>query len=138
MKVSVFSLILLILTNILHQIKTIISEQWSLVTTWAYFVTISLFLFEFILQYLRKKIIQRIRFWSNFYYFAISPTFISLISNSIVQIGLSKDSAPWEIIWSGGIETFWAQKIRQENLSWFTKILNYVKFSCIIFCARLF
>ena len=138
MKVSVFSLILLILTNILHQIKTIISEQWSLVTTWAYFVTISLFLFEFILQYLRKKIIQRIRFWSNFYYFAISPTFISLISNSIVQIGLSKDSAPWEIIWSVGIETFWAQKIRQENLSWFTKILNYVKFSCIIFCAKLF
>ena len=110
MKVSVFSLILLILTNILHQIKTIISEQWSLVTTWAYFVTISLFLFEFILQYLRKKIIQRIRFWSNFYYFAISPTFISLISNSIVQIGLSKDSAPWEIIGLGVLKHFELKK----------------------------
>lgn len=138
MKVSVFSLILLILTNILHQIKTTINEQWTLVTTWAYFCDNSAFFIWVYFAIFEKKKIQRIRFWSNFYYFVISPTFISLISNSIIQIGLLKDSAPWEIIWSGGIETFSAQKNRQENLSWFTKILNYVQFSCIIFCVKLF
>ena len=36
------------------------------------------------------------------------------------------------------IEPFWDQKIIQEILTKFTKILNYIKSSCIIFCAKLF
>ena len=39
---------------------------------------------------------------------------------------------------SGVIETFWAQKIIQEKFSRFTKVLNYIKSSCIIFCTKMF
>ena len=35
-------------------------------------------------------------------------------------------------------ETFWDQKIKQEILTKFTKILNYIKSSCMMFCAKLF
>ena len=37
----------------------------------------------------------------------------------------------------GGIGTFWGQKIRQEKLTKFTKILNYIKSSCIIVCTKM-
>ena len=37
-----------------------------------------------------------------------------------------------------GIRTFWAQNIRQENLTKFTKILKYIKLSCIFFFSKMF
>ena len=37
-----------------------------------------------------------------------------------------------------GIGTFWAQNIIQEKLTNFTKILNYIKYSCIISCAKMY
>ena len=42
------------------------------------------------------------------------------------------------VFWRMDIRTFWVQKIKQENLAKFTKILNYIKSSCIIFCVKLF
>ena len=39
----------------------------------------------------------------------------------------------WSIFWSGGIETFWAQKVRQEKLLKLKKILNHKNFSCITY-----
>ena len=35
-------------------------------------------------------------------------------------------------------QTVWAQKITQEKLTTFTKILNFIKSSCIIFCLKPF
>ena len=49
-----------------------------------------------------------------------------------------KHFVPWVIFRLGAIETFWAQKIRQENLSKFITILNCNKSSCIIFWVKLF
>ena len=39
--------------------------------------------------------------------------------------------------WGYCIITFWAQKIIQEKSIIFTKVLNYIKSSCIIFCAKM-
>ena len=36
-----------------------------------------------------------------------------------------------------GMETFWAQKIRQEKLTQFTKIFKNIKSSCIIFSSKM-
>ena len=41
-------------------------------------------------------------------------------------------------IWFGGIGTFWAQKVIQEKLTKFRKILNCIKSPCIMLCAKLF
>ena len=41
-------------------------------------------------------------------------------------------------IQNGGISTFWAQKIRQEKFSQFTKIMNFIKSVCINFCVEMF
>lgn len=37
----------------------------------------------------------------------------------------------------GGIKIFQSQKIRQEQLTKFTNILNYIKTSCIVFCIKM-
>ena len=36
----------------------------------------------------------------------------------------------------GGIDTVWAQKVTQEKSIKFTKILNYINSSYVIFCAE--
>ena len=37
-----------------------------------------------------------------------------------------------------GIEPFWVQKIRLGESAIFTKILNYTKFSCTMFCPKMY
>ena len=46
--------------------------------------------------------------------------------------------AHYSIIWSGSIQTFWIQKVMQEKWTKFSKNLNYIKSSCITFCAKMF
>ena len=47
-----------------------------------------------------------------------------IVFQNFIRIQLSS-------IWFESIKTFWAQKIIQEKLTKFTKILNYIKSSCI-------
>ena len=62
--------------------------------------------------------------------------------NSVLQVvynlEVSADFASWGISGLGGISTFWVQKIRPEKLLKFTKILNYIKFSCFMNCFKYF
>ena len=81
----------------------------------------------------------------NFFFYDIfscniilSFIYLILFWFSSIQLGVLKHFCPLGYFGLRGTEKFWAQKIEQEKLSQFAKILNYIKFSCIIFCAKLF
>ena len=42
------------------------------------------------------------------------------------------------LLFTKRIDTFWGQKLEKKNCHNSQKILNYIKSSCIIFCAKLF
>ena len=56
---------------------------------------------------------------------------------SSTQLGSIERICPLGYFGFGGIEKFCAQKLGQGNLSQFKMILNYIKYSCIIFCFKL-
>ena len=62
-----------------------------------------------------KKISRKDKYWHN----QLKKAFVIDLLSSI---------------WSGGIETFWAQKI----ITKFTKILKYIKSSYIISCVKIY
>ena len=51
---------------------------------------------------------------------------------------IDKNPQRMDTLSSGVIEIFWAQIIIQEKFARFKKVLNYIKSSCIIFCAKIF
>ena len=56
----------------------------------------------------------------------------NILDYKLTRFGLN------ETFWSGSIKPCWAQTIIQEKLTKFTKILNNIKSSCIIFCTNMF
>ena len=74
---------------------------------------------------------------NNEFCIALVPS-LSLLGGSSIQLGGIVTFCPLGYFGFEGIETFWAQKLRQDKLLQFTKILNYNKSSYIIFGAKLF
>ena len=56
-----------------------------------------------------------------------------MTTSVVYNLGVLTHIAPWGIFGLGGIDTFWDQKIRQEKLPQFMKILNYNKSFCNFF-----
>ena len=56
-----------------------------------------------------------------------------MTTSVVYNLGVLTHFAPWGIFGLGGIDTFWDQKIRQEKLPQFMKILNYNKSFCNFF-----
>ena len=54
-----------------------------------------------------------------------------------IQLECGGTFRPLEYFALGGIGTYWIQKIRLGKSSQCTKILNYIKTSCIIFCTKM-
>ena len=71
------------------------------------------------------------------FYFGFVKKVIVKSSWVLYNLGLLTHFPPWSIFGLGGINTFWVQKVKQKKLLKFTKILNYIKSSCIIFCTNL-
>ena len=56
---------------------------------------------------------------------------------SSIQLGSIETFSPRDTFRLEGIETFCVQKIKQEKIVLFIKILKYNKFSCINFCITI-